>query len=330
MGQEGFESNNWTPSGSSQNFTAWQKIAGDTWQQAIYAPIGSQDNTLANLQPGFQPDFRTTFNSDLPANGQGFALPDFAIPTKAPEISPIAPPGQVQTQDNNPDFLEGVRQYQAGNVQAAFNSFLKAAKDGDAWSQTQVGLFYEQGIGVQQDYTQAAAWYKAAVQNPVCDPQAMKNLGQLYEYGAGVNEDWSAAAQLYQKGAQLGNASAETALARAYQFGVGLPQDRAMAIQWQQKAIADGDLSGQDWLTQISNPTNFIGFRSEDEQSLLSSLSTNGMMVGGDPQGMTFHNNAERMQWVQSFIQSMSSSSASSGGFYRRSTDPSFFDPRTR
>lgn len=325
---------------NTQDSTTRSTLASDAWRQSIYTGIGDG----AQTNPPGLPEFSVPLNSSaqnrisdrnspfLPAPDYSQPAPrsDLAPPLPGPDLRP-AQTVQVQIEDRNPDFLEGARRYQQGDAQGAFKSFMKAAQAGDAWSQTQVGLFYEQGTGVQQNYAQAARWYKAAAENPVCAPEAMKNLGQLYEYGAGVNEDWVAAAQWYQRGAALGNASSETALARAYQFGVGVPQDRSQAIYWQQRAIAHGDNKGADWLKQISNPSNFIGFRSDDEQNIvLSTLSTNGMLAGGDPAGITFHNNAERMQWIQKFRDSMNSGGAASGGFYRRSSDPGYFDPRTR
>ncbi len=321
----------------------WSDLAGNTWRQSIYNGIGDgvpasppsidQSSLPEFITPGYSLPAPQISDNRLPIS----PTPDYSQPAPLPDFSPSTRPDsqaqnvRVQTQDNNPDFREGARRYQQGDYQGAFSYMMKAAQAGDAWAQTQVGLFYEQGTGVQQDYTRAAAWYKAAAENPVCAPEAMKNLGQLYEYGAGVDEDWVAAAHWYERGAALGNASSETALARAYQFGVGVPQDRQEAIFWQQRAINDGDSSGAEWLKQIANPSNFIGFRTDEEQNIvLSTLSTNGLLLGGDPAGMTFHNNAQRLQWIQQFRDSMNSGSAASSGFYRRSSDPGFFDPRTR
>lgn len=328
---------------SAQDFSIWSDLAGNEWRQALYSGIGSEwTRDAANTDQTGLPEFRVPDNS-LPFSpnsdyvNPNTATPDYIQPAPLPEGRPLpasdwqAQNVRVQTQDNNPDFIEGARRYQQGDYRGAFAYMMKAAQAGDAWAQTQVGLFFEQGTGVQQDYSQAARWYRQAAENPVCAPEAMKNLGQLYEYGAGVSEDWTTAAQWYQRGAALGNASSETALARAYQFGVGVPQDRQQAIFWQQRAINDGDSSGAEWIKQIANPNNFIGFRTDEEQNIvLSTLSTNGMLVGGDPEGMTFHNNSERLQWIRQFRDSMNSGSAASSGFYRRSSDPGFFDPRTR
>lgn len=326
--------------GSVNDYSGLQRVASQIWGDSglglpsSLAPSSvsgaAADNGFLNITPApFQAnalpwannDSATPvpqlFNTPLPADNPPYSTPfgSNANPeiqpepqsSAAPDAPPVAPQ-QVETQDNNPNFQKGVELYQQGDKQGALKYITQAAQDGDAWAQTQLGVFYEQGDGVQQDYAQAAYWYQKAATNPICDPQAMKNLGQLYENGAGVKEDWVAAAQWYQQGAQLGNPQAEDSLAKAYQFGIGVPQDRAMAIQWEQRSVAAGDSDGAEALHDISDPTNFIGFRNEDERQMVLgrlNMPSSSLMVGGDPKGITFHNSAERNAWMQSFAQAL-------------------------
>ena len=52
------------------------------------------------------------------------------------------------------------------------------ADQGDALAQTKLGLMYELGRGVLQDYAQAVVWYrKAAAQG---DALAQSSLGEMY------------------------------------------------------------------------------------------------------------------------------------------------------
>jgi hypothetical protein len=51
---------------------------------------------------------------------------------------------------------------------------------------------YDQGHGVPQDYAQAAIWYRKAAEQGLA--LAQSNLGVLYEEGRGVPKDYAQAA----------------------------------------------------------------------------------------------------------------------------------------
>jgi hypothetical protein len=64
--------------------------------------------------------------------------------------------------------------------------YTKAAEQGDAAAQSNLGNMYDNGKGVQQDYKTAVMWYtKAAEQG---DATAQSNLGVMYASGEGVPE----------------------------------------------------------------------------------------------------------------------------------------------
>ncbi|WP_244060856.1 tetratricopeptide repeat protein, partial [Aeromonas caviae] len=68
-------------------------------------------------------------------------------------------------------------------IQQALAWLHKAAEQGNASAQFNLGLIYAKGQGVPQDYKQAAVWYrKAAEQSNV---EAQNNLAVLYAEGQG-------------------------------------------------------------------------------------------------------------------------------------------------
>ena len=70
--------------------------------------------------------------------------------------------------------------------------YRKAAEQGDAFAQHNLGFMYENGRGVAQDYAEAMRWYrKAAGQG---DADAQFNLGVMYQEGRGVKQDYVQAA----------------------------------------------------------------------------------------------------------------------------------------
>ena len=93
---------------------------------------------------------------------------------------------------------------------------LKAAEGGYAAAQNKIGLMYEHGNGVQQDYKQAIMWYrKAAAQNW---PAAQFNLAEIYNNTSCniVGLDIFKAVSLYKKAALQGHLDASYALGEIY------------------------------------------------------------------------------------------------------------------
>ena len=68
---------------------------------------------------------------------------------------------------------------------------------------------YEKAEGVAQDYARAAAWYRKAAGEG--DAMAQFNLGWMYDYGRGVAQDDAQAVAWYRKAAEQGDARAQVA-----------------------------------------------------------------------------------------------------------------------
>jgi TPR repeat protein len=110
--------------------------------------------------------------------------------------------------------------------QAAF-WFRRGAEQGDKGSQNLLGALYFDGKGVSQDYAQAAAWFrKAAVQG---DMEAQSNIGGLYLVGRGVPQDYREAEKWLSKAADQGNATALYNLGTMYAKGQGVQQNNTGA-----------------------------------------------------------------------------------------------------
>lgn len=66
------------------------------------------------------------------------------------------------------------------------------------------------GIGVQQDYANAAEWFRKAAWQGLAEAQY--NLGFCYSKGHGVPEDIDQAVEWWRKAAKNGNVEAQNAL----------------------------------------------------------------------------------------------------------------------
>ncbi len=113
----------------------------------------------------------------------------------------------------------------------------------------------------------AYGWYvQVAAQG---EPESLNQVGIFYELGEGVDEDWDLAAKLWKASAEQGWVKGQFSYGRAYEFGIGVPQDRPQAIAWYKKAAAQGDPDGQHWVEWLGDMTNNIGFRDDVERSIV-------------------------------------------------------------
>jgi TPR repeat protein len=121
---------------------------------------------------------------------------------------------------------DGVEQDYA---QAAF-WFRKCAEQGNAYAQERLGLMYWMGWGVEADDVESAAWYRKAAEQGIA--RAQYQLGLFYLNGTGVPEDVAKAAALTLKAAEQGYRSAQSWLGTVYLRGTGVPSDPQEAYFW--------------------------------------------------------------------------------------------------
>ncbi len=112
------------------------------------------------------------------------------------------------------------------------------AEAGDPEAQRMLGECYSNGQGVEQDYGQAAQWYRKAADQGNAAAQAA--LGELYEVGQGVQRNAAEAAKWYRRAAEQGNARGQYSLAQLYLTGNGVQQDPAEAVKWYSQAAEHG------------------------------------------------------------------------------------------
>ncbi len=112
------------------------------------------------------------------------------------------------------------------------------AREGNARDQYLVGLLYERGQGLPQDYTQAAQWYGKAAKQGLA--KAQLSLGNLYDKGLGVPQSYETAYRWYRQAAAGGNGQAMYFVGSMLYNGDGVPADREAAASWFQRAMAAG------------------------------------------------------------------------------------------
>jgi len=122
--------------------------------------------------------------------------------------------------------------------QKAVGWYQKAADQGNAYAQNNLGNCYYSGKGVEQNYEKAVGWYQKAAEQGYANAQI--NLGYRYYDGKGIEQSYEKAVDWYQKAADQGNAEAQNSLANCYYDGKGVAQDYEKAVEWYQKAADQG------------------------------------------------------------------------------------------
>jgi len=93
---------------------------------------------------------------------------------------------------------------------------------------------YRKGDGVQQDYAEAAKWYRKAAEQGVA--HAQYNLGIMYDNGQGVKQNYAEAVKWFRKAAEQGNSGAQFNMGAMYANGNAVMQNGAAAVDWFYKA----------------------------------------------------------------------------------------------
>jgi TPR repeat protein len=116
----------------------------------------------------------------------------------------------LSSDDPSYQYDMGERNLNEGNYERAAYWFRKAAEQGHAQAQNELGWLYDNGYGVEQDNTQAVFWYRKAAEQG--NDEAQNNLGLCYIKGNGVEQDYTQANFLFRKAAEQGYADAVWAL----------------------------------------------------------------------------------------------------------------------
>jgi len=104
------------------------------------------------------------------------------------------------------------------------------------------GIAYEDGDGVEPDFTHAAELYKQAAD--LGNSEAMRRLGYLYYVGKGINQDYNKAKEYFESAVIAGELVAMAYLGLAYWQGKGVEQNYGKAKEWFEKAAESGNKEG--------------------------------------------------------------------------------------
>lgn len=158
-----------------------------------------------------------------------------------------------------PDLAYGA--FQRGYFLTAFTHALRQAREGDPTARTLLGELLSRGLGVKQNFGEAAEWYRLAAE--AGDPEGAYGLARLYLEGLGVPEDPARAAELLKQAAEAGQTVAWRELAYLTLQGKGVEKNAMLAAAYLRRAALDGDAEAQyslaglfiEGVGVVTNPT---------------------------------------------------------------------------
>ncbi len=125
---------------------------------------------------------------------------------------------------------------------AAFDCFLRAARQGSIDAHNMLGRCYENGWGTQTDYAAAAREYRVAAEAGL--DWAQYNLGHMLLSGSGVTRDRDTAFLWYSRASAQGHARAMSLVGRCYEQGWGIAADAVLARDWYRRSAEGGYFRG--------------------------------------------------------------------------------------
>jgi TPR repeat protein len=140
------------------------------------------------------------------------------------------------------EYQKGLTAYESGDFATALREWKPLAKQGYAPAQSNLGVMYENGLGVPQDYKAAVRWYTLATEQG--NAIAQYNLGGMYDKGRRGSQDDKATVKWLKLAAEQGSAIAQYNLAVMYTFGKGVIKDYVYAYMWGNIAATNGNKKG--------------------------------------------------------------------------------------
>lgn len=118
---------------------------------------------------------------------------------------------------------------------------IESAALGHPSAQNMLSMFYQKGMGVEQNFDEAFRWAMAAAINGVRGAQC--HAGICYLYGDATEPNDDAAFYWFQKSAQNGNLTGMAFLGICYAIGIGTSKNPKLAMDWKNKVAAKDKLT---------------------------------------------------------------------------------------
>jgi TPR repeat protein len=145
--------------------------------------------------------------------------------------------------DSYAQYKLGLKAYNQGNYDEALAIWQPLADGGYPAAQFNIGMLYENGLGVEKSYTKANGWFQKAVDRNFAPAQLL--LGRAYLNGIGVDKNVDRALVLLTSAADQGHPQAQYEVGVIYREGTIVQRDQVRALEYFLLAAKQGDAEAQ-------------------------------------------------------------------------------------
>ena len=151
--------------------------------------------------------------------------------------------GAVAGDENYAQYRQGLKAYQQGNYDEALAIWQPLADSGYAAAQFNIGMLFQNGVGVDKSITTANDWFQKAVDRDFAPAQLA--MGRAYMDGIGVDQNIDRAVNLLISAAEQGHAQAQYEVGVLYREGSIVERDQVQALEYFLLAAEQGDPEAQ-------------------------------------------------------------------------------------
>ena len=135
------------------------------------------------------------------------------------------------TMKNVDHFMKASAAWEQGDLKVAFEEFQLGAQDGDTSCQLNLGLFYDDGLYVEQDKNKALYWYRKVYKSG--EASGANNIATIWrDRGQHKKALW-----WFHRAISLGDGDALIDVAQMYEDGVGVKKSPRNALRYYMKAL---------------------------------------------------------------------------------------------
>ena len=140
------------------------------------------------------------------------------------------------------------------DLQEAYYRYKKAAELGNKDGMYNLGLYYLNGIYVEQDDKMALLWLEQAAEKGHSD--AANDIGVYYHNSKNLRGKHFKAIKWYKRGAELGNKYSQCNLGWHYEYGMGCEVDLSLAKKYYELSVEQGFEDAIKYLKRLNSKLN--------------------------------------------------------------------------
>ena len=183
----------------------------------------------------------------------------------------------------------GFLYWKTGRNREAFQYDLRAAKSGDVTAEYNLGVDYDNGLGVKADARKAFFYYEQAAEQGYAP--AERAVADAYDAADVVAPDTQAELGWYTKAADQHDSSAEFSLYQMYVSGEGVIRNQREALRWLLRAQADGSSDAATEVRKLrSDQPNIlqVGTGAQDPEARIRAIVADVLAEDGTVLGRAF------------------------------------------